>query len=215
MLPSEILTERCLRSSLNDSAAAFAEKSGAGSISGIVKIRHTLDVRSANVKEHFCHMQLLYTSQCEGRALSNMKPLASLRRLVLAHNNFELRDAVREWCSSNGWDCVMVAKENSDEALGVLRGSEGAPLICESTFPLELLPDGTRAVVWSKTAASTASVREHLFKQGVTYVAEEAVPTSANLFNLFAAVAVAAWPGDVANAQAVSLLDIEGAVPSA
>jgi len=204
------------RAPLNQLANAFAEKLGVGPITGVAKIRHVLDLRTS---EQQCFFQVLYWVKCTAGgppANFSWSPLGSLQRIVVAHNNMELRQHVEAWAEREaGRRCRIFDKDEPDAAVQVLEEWEGATLLCTSTFPLFRLPANSNAVVWSKTAAQDVNERARLLAQGATYVAPIFVdPTTPEaLAALFGAIDAVDWPGNASGMPSLPLqvLDLEGA----
>lgn len=206
-------------SSPNKGAQAFADSLGFGPVLGILQVRHTLNVRHKSSKYHAAVIQMLYQCQAmqdefdAGAAGCRWVPVSSLRNVVVAHNNSDLRVAVQGRISGQG-TCKIVDKDCVEEAVTALKDLPGSPLICTSTFPLDRLPLVSQAVVWSKKAATDMDERRRLMEEGAAYVALDATPSLANFGALFAELDSLCQPWPIAmTPQPLNLIDDESAAP--
>lgn len=205
------------RRPLHLSALDFARSIGGGGLMGVAHVRHILDVRSSDPGRHACHLEVTYAASWDAPAAPqgcSWIPIEGLgRRVVVAHNNAALR-AFFEGLAAEGWICRFFEKTVVDEVVAALASLDGALLVCASNFPLDRLARGSRALVWSKAAASDPAERARLLSDGAAFVAWDADPTPDNLSALRAEIKRLSYPR-LGPVQAFSMIDDEGVPPTA
>mmetsp|Transcript_42189 Transcript_42189/g.106241 ORF Transcript_42189/g.106241 Transcript_42189/m.106241 type:complete len:413 (-) Transcript_42189:51-1289(-) len=178
-------------------AYELAKRMGDCRLEGIAHVRHILDLRAADERDHTCHIEITYLASWAGQ-----EPPSGCHwmgkehlgcRVVVAHNNHELH-AFLTGLSGKGWVCRFFEKDDIHGVVGALDDLKGAPLLCTSTFPLDQLPLASRAVIWSKSAASDLATRSRLLAHGAAFVASDADPTPENLATLELAIRGVAYP---------------------
>merc|ERR1712039_1031531 len=134
-------------------------------------------------RKHSGAMDLVYTVACSAEsqiAGCTWVDISSLKHLVIAHNNVDLRLALEGW-RSFGWTIEVFDKSDVRAVVADLQKHPGAVLLCTSQFPIGLVPVLSSALVWSKSACENVSEQERLVIEGATYVAPDATTNDANV----------------------------------
>jgi len=197
-----------------DAACQLSSHFGVNAPSGLLKIRHRLDVREQDARKHNCAMELVYSVDCSGASELHgctWVDVSSLKHLVVAHNNVDLRLALESW-HNFGWAINIFDKSDVGAVLADLQAHPGALLLCTSQFPIGLVPVLSSVLVWSKSAVDTASEYERLVIEGAAYVAPDATTNEANV-ELLRAAAERCF-ANLTSSYSLCLLDHEGAPPS-